>query len=102
MAEDRISLLLEGLRPTDRLIEIGPSFNPVAPKSAGWQVTVVDHASQAGLVEKYIGNPHVDVSRIESVDVVWQGGPLEAAVPAAEHGSYAALMPLMSSSMSQT
>ena len=92
MAGDRVGLLLEGIRPTDRLIEIGPSFNPVAPKSAGWQVTVVDHASQAGLVEKYTGNPHVDVRRIEAVDVVWQGGPLETAVPAADHGRYAALI----------
>lgn len=89
---DRNQLLLRGFSPGDRILEIGPSFNPVAPKSAGWQVTVVDHASQAGLVEKYTGNPHVDVSRIEAVDIVWQGGPLEEAVPAAAHGTYAALI----------
>jgi hypothetical protein len=50
-------------------LEIGPSFNPVLPKSAGYSVTVVDHVDQSGLVEKY--KPHgVDVSKIESVDAV--------------------------------
>lgn len=92
MAGDRISLLLEGIHPTDRLIEIGPSFNPVAPKSAGWQVTIVDHATQAELAAKYAHNPAVDAGRIEPVDFVWQGGPLDAAVPASEHGRYAALI----------
>src|SRR2546423_3695828 len=41
----------------DRIaLEIGPSFNPVLPKSAGYGVTVVDHMDQSGLVEKY--TPH--------------------------------------------
>jgi predicted SAM-dependent methyltransferase len=60
-------------------LEIGPSFNPVLPKSAGYAVTVVDHMNQSGLVEKY--TPHgVDVSKIESVDVVWTGNSMVEAV----------------------
>src|SRR4051812_1854717 len=51
----RNARLLEGVERNAPLIEIGPSFNPVAPKSAGWQVTIVDHASQADLVAKYAG-----------------------------------------------
>lgn len=88
---DRAGLLLRGLGPEDRILEIGPSFNPVAPKSAGWRVTIVDHASQAELVAKYASS-NVDTSRIEPVDVVWQGGPLEDVIPAADHGRYAALI----------
>lgn len=88
---ERNARLLEGLARDARLIEIGPSFNPVAPKSAGWQVTIVDHASQADLVAKYAGGA-VDTGLIEPVDVVWAGGPLHEAVPAECHGSYAALI----------
>jgi predicted SAM-dependent methyltransferase len=60
----------------------------MAPRSAGWNVTVVDHATQADLVEKYRGHPGVDVGRIEAVDVVWTKGPLHEAVPERHHGSY--------------
>lgn len=50
---DRSRRLLAGLSIEDRLIEIGPSFNPVAPKMAGWKTVVVDHGSRADLVAKY-------------------------------------------------
>jgi Methyltransferase domain len=89
---ERNARLLAGLGPADRLIEIGPSFNPVAPRSAGWQVTIVDHASREGLIAKYADTPSVDPAQIEAVDVVWQGGPLDEAVPAEHHGTYAALI----------
>lgn len=60
-------------------LEIGPSFNPVAPKRAGYRVETVDHLDRAGLIEKYA--PHgVDVSQIEEVDHVWQGQPLSQLV----------------------
>ncbi len=91
MMPDRAQMLLHGLGPEDRILEIGPSFNPVAPKSAGWRVTIVDHASQGELVAKYAGS-NVDTSRIEPVDVVWQGGPLEEVIPVADHGRYNALI----------
>src|SRR6478735_6926377 len=88
---DRNARLLEGVARDAALMEIGPSFNPVAPKAEGWQVTIVDHASQAELVAKYAGGA-VETDRIEPVDVVWAGGPLHEAVPVERHGSYAALI----------
>ncbi|TCT00302.1 methyltransferase family protein [Pseudofulvimonas gallinarii] len=56
-------------------LEIGPSYNPIAPKRAGFNVETVDHMDQAGLVAKYTGHG-VDTSAIEKVDYVWQGQPL--------------------------
>lgn len=88
---ERNARLLEGVARDALLIEIGPSFNPVAPKAEGWQVTIVDHASQAELVAKYAGGA-VDTDRIEPVDVIWAGGPLHAAVPVEHHRRYAALI----------
>ncbi len=85
---DRAAILLAGATPDWRIIEIGPSHAPIAPRSAGWNTTVVDHADQAGLIAKYATDPLFDTSRIEPVDVVWTGGPLDAAVPAALHGSF--------------
>ena len=70
------------------VLEIGPSFSPVLPKSAGYAVTVVDHLDQSGLVEKY--KPHgVDVSKIELVDVVWTGNSM---VEAVGHGKFDAIV----------
>jgi hypothetical protein len=53
-------------------LEIGPSFNPLAPKCEGFNVEIVDHLDQAGLVEKYrqLDTP---TDRIEAVDHVWHG-----------------------------
>ena len=58
-------------------LEIGPSFSPIAPKSDGFSVEVLDHATAAELREKYRGHRNVDVSRIEEVDHVWRGEPLD-------------------------
>lgn len=68
-------------------IEIGPGYNPLVPKSEGWNTLVVDHASQAELIEKYrkIG---VDPSRIQETDIIWHGGPLHEALPAEKHGTF--------------
>ncbi|MET0378531.1 MAG: methyltransferase domain-containing protein, partial [Spongiibacteraceae bacterium] len=53
-------------------LEIGPSFNPLAPKSEGFNVEIVDHLDQPGLIEKYrqLACP---TDRIEPVDYVWRG-----------------------------
>jgi len=74
-----------------RLLEIGPSYNPILPKAAGWRTTIIDHASQAELVAKYA--PLVStVDRIEAVDFVWQGGPLADLLPADQRGSFDGLV----------
>lgn len=35
------------------ILEIGPSYNPILPKKAGFAVKSVDHANQQDLIEKY-------------------------------------------------
>jgi SAM-dependent methyltransferase len=57
-------------------LEIGPSHNPAAPKSEGYDVDIVDHLDQAGLVEKYRDDLGLILANIEPVDFVWQSGSL--------------------------
>lgn len=53
-------------------LEIGPSHAPIAPKSEGYKVHVVDHLNKDALIEKY--RPHnVAVENIEDVDFIWHG-----------------------------
>ena len=75
---DRNALILAGCNKTDPIVEIGPSHSPIAAKRDGWPTLVVDHASQEDLRAKYMQFPGVDVNRIEVVDRIWQGGPLDA------------------------
>ena len=53
-------------------IEIGPSHRPITPKKEGYKVHIIDHASQADLIEKYTSHK-VNVDNIEEVDFVWNG-----------------------------
>ncbi len=70
-----------------RILELGASHAPIAPKAAGWTTHVVDHLDQAGLRAKYAA-AGVALDRIEPVDTVWQDGPLHTAVPEALHGCF--------------
>lgn len=88
---DRIALLLGNSTKGSRILEIGPSHSPIAPKAAGWKTHVVDHTDQEGLRAKYTAMD-VDVSAVEPVDTVWQGGPLDQAVPAALLGQFDTLI----------
>ena len=87
-APSRTDTLLEGVSKDARIIEIGPSFNPVAPRSRGWNSFSLDHMTREGLAEKYADHPGVDVRMIEPVDFVWSGGALSDAVPPGQHGSF--------------
>jgi SAM-dependent methyltransferase len=75
---------MQSISKTDKLIEIGPSLNPLAPKADGWHAFSIDHADQDGLRAKYKDDARVDGSKIERVDFVWTSGSLSDAVPA-EH-----------------
>ena len=88
----RASLLIGHLPKEARLLEIGPSYNPLAPRSEGWNTTIIDHASQADLVAKYHQDPHVSTERIEAVDFVWSEGVISDAVDPALRGSFDALL----------
>jgi hypothetical protein len=60
---------------TKRALEIGPSLSPVLAKAEGYNVAVLDHTDQPGLIAKY-ARGGLDTSAIEAVDFVWQGGPM--------------------------
>jgi hypothetical protein len=87
--------LLEPIRRTASIIEIGASYNPVAPKSKGWNTKTIDVATKSELIEKYRhqnGRDGVDIDCIEEVDFVWRDGPLSAAVPPELHGTFDAFI----------
>lgn len=90
---DRNRWLLEGLEKTSSVIlEIGPSFYPVAPKRDGWNTLVVDHCSRADLVSKYKTVEGLDLSLIEEVDVVWTGGMLSESLQPAQPRKFDAVI----------
>ena len=61
-----------------RGLEIGPSYDPLLPKSSGARVEIVDHAESTELIEKYrgYGVPPDKIAAIEKVDHVWVDGSL--------------------------
>lgn len=68
----RKAKILAALKRDGCGLEIGPSYNPVAPKREGFNVETIDHLSQQQLREKYRGED-VDTDAIEPVDYVWSG-----------------------------
>jgi glycosyltransferase involved in cell wall biosynthesis/SAM-dependent methyltransferase len=75
-----------------RLIELGPSYNPIAPRADGWNTTIIDHASRDELLTKYRALGVATVDRIEAVDYVWQDGPLTDLIPQDLHGQFDGLI----------
>lgn len=67
--------LLYFINPAGKGLEVGPSFSPIAPKSQGYDVEVVDHATAEELRDKY-RDQGVDLDAIEEVDHIWTGAPL--------------------------
>ena len=88
----RNDILRAGITKNDKVIEIGPSYNPLTPKTDGWRSHVLDHTDRAGLLEKYRNDPSVDMTKIENVDFVWTEGPLAGTVPAEHHGTFDVLV----------
>jgi len=77
---NRASLLLHTFDSSGFGLEIGPSFNPLLPKSAGFRVEILDNMSAEELRQKYADNPSVDTSKIEEVDYVSNGGSIHALI----------------------
>jgi O-antigen biosynthesis protein len=90
--QSRAEILLTPIPRDAKILEVGPGFGPVAPKSEGWKTKTLDHTTRDGLVAKYTGHPGVDVARIEEVDFVWSGGKLSDAIPADERGTFDAFI----------
>jgi SAM-dependent methyltransferase len=88
---DRFSRLLSMSTRKSRIVEIGAGYSPVAPKAAGWNTHVVDHADRETLRAKYAA-ANVDCNAIEEVDSIWRDGPLHKAVPASLHGRFDTLI----------
>lgn len=86
MPIERVEFLLEGLdQSQSQGVEIGPYFNPLAPKAKNWRTTVIDYAPAEVLKDNF--NSMMEISGrddiapmksdIEEVDIVWAGGSLE-------------------------
>jgi 2-polyprenyl-3-methyl-5-hydroxy-6-metoxy-1,4-benzoquinol methylase len=55
-------------------VEIGPSYNPIAPKKDGYRVNVIDYLDRKQLLENYKDNKiNLQLDNIEEVDFVWHG-----------------------------
>ncbi|MER9723808.1 MULTISPECIES: methyltransferase domain-containing protein [unclassified Mesorhizobium] len=65
----RTKMLLSMFDASGFGLEVGPSYNPLLPKSQGYNVETIDHADAATLREKYRDN----ASQIEEVDYVSDG-----------------------------
>ena len=84
----RAAMLLEGVPQLAKILEVGASYSPIAPRAEGWNTKIVDHACRAELVEKYKQERDVWVDRIEEVDFIWTAGSIADAVPDALRGSF--------------
>jgi glycosyltransferase involved in cell wall biosynthesis len=85
----REELLRHSFSKSSRLIEVGASYNPIVPKADGWQTTVIDHADQETLREKYAAETP---ERIEPVDGIWTGQPIDLLIAPQLLGQYDGLI----------
>jgi SAM-dependent methyltransferase len=85
---DRAQKLRQPIDRSSKILEIGPSFNPITPKLEGWQSFVVDHATKEDLIEKYKLDSSVNTTNIEEVDFVWQRGYLHESLPKSQLGTF--------------
>lgn len=84
----RNTALLDGLKKEMLGLEIGASISPIACKAEGWNIKVVDHATEQELRAKYQNQPGVNIGRIEAVDIVWSAQALHDNVDIAQHHSF--------------
>jgi len=75
VVESREDFVFKLINRNGQGLEIGPSHNPLAPKSSGFNVEIVDHLSRQDLIAKYTSH-NIDLSNIEEVDYIWKGGAL--------------------------
>jgi len=69
-------------------LEIGPSYNPLVPKSAGYRIETADYTDACELRAKYQDARNVDISRIEEVDHVVKKKSLAQTVGKRNHYDY--------------
>lgn len=85
---DRVEKVQHAIDLSGRGLELGPSYQPLVPKSSGRRIETVDHADADELVAKYtaLGLPDELLRNIEPVDHLWAGGSLLDVIP--DHGGY--------------
>jgi SAM-dependent methyltransferase len=83
---DRIGRLRANICSESKVLEIGGSYNPVAPRRAGYNTFTVDHATRDELLTKYKDNK--GVVEIETVDFVCWDGNLDSVVGSEHHGTF--------------
>lgn len=69
---NREEKMLRHINQNGHGIEIGPSYNPIAPKKKGYKVHIIDHLNREKLIAKF-KDFHVNLDNIEEVDFVWRG-----------------------------
>lgn len=72
---DRFKALTQHLNLDGIGLEVGPSYSPLLPKSAGYHIETIDYVDANYLREKF-RNTEVDISRIEDVDYISGGGSI--------------------------
>jgi SAM-dependent methyltransferase len=72
---DRRDIILEFASKTQRGIEIGPYFNPLAPKADGWNVLSLDVFDAPMLRERAARDPSIPDSMVPNIEEVDLLGP---------------------------
>jgi SAM-dependent methyltransferase len=85
---DRTAIMLSQIDLSGIGLEIGPSYNPLVPKSSGRRIETLDHAPAAELRERYRTAPNVDITRIEEVDYISDGRPLAEIINKRDYYDY--------------
>jgi SAM-dependent methyltransferase len=70
---DRLKILRAGIGLDSEVLEIGPYFNPIAPRREGYRVTTIDVCDAEELRTRAAGDPNLGPTRvpgIEDVDLV--------------------------------
>jgi predicted SAM-dependent methyltransferase len=88
ITRDRLELLRTHVNKGDKILEIGPSFNPIAPKRDGYTSYSVDKYDAKQLKARFAGRPGVDASKIEEVDFLWTSLDLLDVIPSSHHHSF--------------
>lgn len=90
----RADVLLQSVPRTASIIEVGASYNPVAPKKQGWKSKTIDVGTRSEIIKKYgdLGLEGALLENIEEVDFVWRDGALIDAVPSQLHGTFDAFI----------
>ena len=85
---DRRTLLLSMFDESGEGLEISPSYNPILPKASGYRVETIDYVNAAQLRHKYKDDKNVDITKIEEVDYVSDGGAIATVIGKPNHYDY--------------